>query len=175
MGPQVPSETWFFIGICNGCQMCVRGVCSVSVFHVSSQRDEQGSSWRWTETTPTPPPLTLPPFLSPLLPFQATFSRFPQCNILVLIKGSKDKHSVIGEQRKIFWLPGEPDFTSSHYKSHGSFNTWMVMPCSNVRWDDYKGVQGELVCYCLWPWYLILCSSGALQSNALSYDINFDL
>lgn len=32
--------------IFNGCQMCVRGGHSVSVFHVSSQHDEQGSSWR---------------------------------------------------------------------------------------------------------------------------------
>lgn len=41
----------------------------------------------------------------------------------------------MGEERKKFWFPGEPDsslFTSSHYKSHGSFNGWMAMPCVNV-------------------------------------------
>lgn len=62
-------------------------------------------------------------------------SCFSQCNILVLIKANKGKHSVMGAERKKFWFPGEPDsslFTSSHYKSHGSFNGWMAMPCVNV-------------------------------------------
>lgn len=40
---------------------------------------------------------------------------------------------------------------------------------------DYKGVQGELLCYCLQPWYLIACYGGELQSHALSYNINLDL
>lgn len=88
---------------------------------------------------PQPPltsPLTIPQFfLSPLLPFQVMLPCFSQCNILVLIKANKGKHSVMGEERKIFWFPGEPDsslFTCSHYKSHGSFNGWMAMLCVNV-------------------------------------------
>lgn len=37
---KVPSESYSCIRIPNGCQMCVRGDHGVSVFHVSSQRDE---------------------------------------------------------------------------------------------------------------------------------------
>lgn len=125
MGPQVPSEARSSISILNGCQMCVRGGRSVSVFHVSSQRDEQGSSWRSTETAPAS--LTIPPLL-----YSVCSS---QCNILVLIKANKGKHFEMEEERKIFWFPGEPEaslFTSSHYKSHGSFNGWLAVPCVNV-------------------------------------------
>lgn len=45
MGLKVPSEGWSSTSILNGCQMYVRGGHSVSVFHVSSQHDEQCSSW----------------------------------------------------------------------------------------------------------------------------------
>lgn len=69
MGLQVPSESWSSISIPNGCQMCVRGGRSVSVFHVSSQRDEQGSSWRLTETAPAS--LTIPSLFYPVLPTNA--------------------------------------------------------------------------------------------------------
>lgn len=84
---------------------------------------------------PQLPPLQYLNFLSPLLSFQVMLPCFSQCNILVLIKANKGKHSVMGEERKIFWFPGEPDsslFTCSHYKSHGSFNGWMAMLCVNV-------------------------------------------
>lgn len=47
-------------------------------------------------------------------------------------------------------------------------------PVLTFLWADYKGVQGKLLCYCLQPWYLIACYSGALQSQALSYNINLD-
>lgn len=72
-------------------------------------------------------------FFNFLLPIM--FSCSSQYNILVLIKDNKRKHSLIGEKRKTFWSPGEPDsslFASSHNKSHGSFNGWMAVPCVNV-------------------------------------------
>lgn len=40
---------------------------------------------------------------------------------------------------------------------------------------DYKGVQGELLCYCLQLRYLIACYGGALQSHVLPCNINLDL
>lgn len=146
MGPQVPLEAWSSISILNGCQMCVRGGRSVSVFHVSSQRDEQGSSWRWTETALAF--FTIPPFF--ILPFQVMLSCFPPCNILVLIKANKGKHSVMGEERKIFWFPVEPDsslFISSLYKSCGSLNGWTVMPCVNdsLSWLQRSSRQTALL------------------------------
>lgn len=138
MGLRVPSEDRLSISILNGCQMCVRGGRSVSVFHVSSQRDEQGSSWRWTETALAS--FTIPPLLFFLSPLHSALRAnaplpAPSCNILVLIKANKGKHSVMGEERKKFWFPGEPDssrFTSSHYKSRGSLNGRMAVPCVNV-------------------------------------------
>lgn len=89
MGLWVPSEDRLSISVSNGCQMCVWGGRSVSVFHVSSQRDEQGSSWRWTETALasfTVPPLLLFPPLPPPASFVLTLSC---CNILALIKANK--------------------------------------------------------------------------------------
>lgn len=68
-----------------------------------------------------------------LLPIMPSSSS--QCNILVLIKDNKEKPSLMGEERKTLWSPGEPDsslFASSHYKSQGSFNGWMAVPCVNV-------------------------------------------
>lgn len=63
------------------------------------------------------------------------FSCSSQCNVLVLIKANKGKHSLMRGKRKMCWSPGEPDsslFASSHNKSHGSFNGWMAVPCVNV-------------------------------------------
>lgn len=63
------------------------------------------------------------------------FSCSSQCNILVLIKTNKGKHSLMGGKRKMFWSPGEPSsslYASSHNKSHGSFNGWMAVPWVNV-------------------------------------------
>lgn len=107
----------------------VAWVCFMLVLSVMS-REAAGD-----EQKPPRPPLQYLLFLSPLLSFQVILSCFSQCNILVLIKANKGKHSVMGEERRIFWFPGEPDsslFTSSYYKSRGSFNAWMAMLCVNV-------------------------------------------
>lgn len=110
---------------------CVRGGRSVSVFHVSSQHDEQGSSWRWTE------PAQARLFFIPTSVLRSNALLLSQCNILVLIKANKGKHAVMGEERTVFWFPGEPDsslFTSSHYKSCGSSSGWMAILSVSLSW-----------------------------------------
>lgn len=112
----------------------VAWVCFMLVLSVMSREaagDEQKPPW------PPSQYLHFCFFLSPLhsaLRANAPLPA-PSCNILVLIKANKGKHSVMGEERKKFWFPGEPDssrFTSSHYKSRGSLNGRMAVPCVNV-------------------------------------------
>lgn len=103
-------------------------VCFMLVLSVMSREaagDEQKPPW---------PHLQYLHFLKDFL-LPVMFSCSSQCNILVLIKANKGKHSLMRGKRKMFWSPSEPDsslFASSHNKSHGSFNGWMAVPCVNV-------------------------------------------
>lgn len=97
----------------------------LSVMSREAAGDEQKPPW---------PHLQYLHFLKDFL-LPVMFSCSSQCNILVLIKANKGKHSLMRGKRKMFWSPSEPDsslFASSHNKSHGSFNGWMAVPCVNV-------------------------------------------
>ena len=69
----------------------VAWVCFMLVLSMSTVAagDEQKLPW---------PPLQFFHFLSPLLSFQVILSCFSQCNILVLIKANKGRHSLMGEE-----------------------------------------------------------------------------
>lgn len=152
------------------CEEVVAWVCFMLVLSVMSREaagDEQKLPW---------PHLQYLYFF--ILYFPVMLSCFSQCNILVLIKANKDTHSVTGEERKTFWFPGEPDTASLLLLTinlvAASVLGWPC-PVFTFLWLDYRGVQGELLCYCLRPWYLIACYSGALQSHVLPCNINLGL
>lgn len=99
-------------------------------------------------------------------------SCFSQCYIFVLIKGNQGKHSVMGEERKMFLFPGDCSLlTFSHYKSRGSFNGWMTMHCVNVSlsWLQRSSRQTALLLLTVIVPYSMLQSSTSIACAVIQY------
>lgn len=143
----------------------VRFMLVLSMMSREAAGDEQKPPW---------PALQYLHFL--FYPSKEMFPCFSWSNILVLIKPNKGKHSVMGEEREIFWFPGEPDSSALLLLTINLVAVSVVgWPCPVLTFPrvDYKGVQAQQLCYCLQPW--CLSDSAALQSPGLSYNINLDL